>query len=216
MQVGIIEDQQLFREMLCDLVAKHFRWQVAFEVADGLAGLKECRAKPVDILLLDIMIPQIDGLSLATTLIKETPQIRILALSAQCDDYTLHRVVEIGFLGFVDKNRDKSAVLKEAILRVAEGHTYFAEVVRRVQNRLISDPKSFTKILTDREQELLIFLGAGLSNEEISPRVNLKPSAIQSHRRNILKKLDLHSTPELMRYSLSKGFIRSPTTQPGD
>jgi two-component system response regulator NreC len=136
------------------------------------------------------------------------PRMRILALSSECDDYTLYRVLNSGMHGYVDKNRQSVDVLKLAIDEVIRGRVFFTEVVQQVRQRLRMEPKAFPKVLTDREQELLGLLGGGLSNEEVARELKLSRYTVQLHRRNIMDKLGLHRTPDLIRSAVNKGFSK--------
>lgn len=211
---GLVEDQAFFRDLIRDLIERHFHWRVDFAAATADEALAACQRKWPDLLLLDLHIPGgRDGIDLALQLLAAKPDLRILALSSQIDDFTLHRVVTSGIRGFVDKNSEGPEVLREAILKVAGGKVYFAEAVRRVKIRLASEPFSFKKVLSDREQQLLVFFGAGLSDEEVGAKFGLSKATTHTHRRNILRKLDLHNTPDLMRFSLLKGFVKLPTAE---
>src|SRR5204863_8849652 len=99
-------------------------------------------------------------------------------------------------------------VVREAIAAVAAGGTFFSPVVGRAKARLRNDPNAFTKLLSPREQDILRLLGEGLSNEKVAERVGVSTQTIHSHRRNIMVKLGIHSTPELIRYAMEKGFTR--------
>jgi two-component system response regulator NreC len=91
---------------------------------------------------------------------------------------------------------------------VIKGRVFFTEVVQQVRQRLRIEPNAFPKILTEREQRVLEVLGGGLSNEEASLELKLSRYTVQLHRRNIMSKLGLHRTPDLVRYAVSKGFAK--------
>jgi two-component system response regulator NreC len=99
-------------------------------------------------------------------------------------------------------------MLKLAISEVLKGRVFFAEVVQQVRQKLRVQPKSFPKLLTGREQELLPLLGGGLSNEEVARELSISRYTVQLHRRNIMQKLNLHRTPDLIRYAVNRGFAK--------
>ena len=103
------------------------------------------------------------------------PEMRILALSSECDDYTLYRVLNSGMHGYVDKNRQSVEVLKQAIDEVIKGRVFFTEVVQQVRQKLRMEPKAFPKVLTEREQQLLALLGGGLTNDEVARELQPQP-----------------------------------------
>jgi DNA-binding NarL/FixJ family response regulator len=208
MKIVLIEDQAMFRDLLKKICREHFHLNVVGEAEDGASGLEMCRKFKPDIVLLDLFLPDRDGIGMADELLAMDPDIRILALSSECDDYTLYRVLNSGMHGYVDKNRQSVEVLKQAIDEVIKGRVFFTEVVQQVRQRLRMEPKAFPKLLTDREQRVLEVLGSGLSNEEASRELKLSRYTVQLHRRNIMTKLGLHRTPDLVRYAVSKGFAK--------
>ncbi len=208
LKIVLIEDQAMFRDLLKKICRDHFRLSVVGEAEDAATGLALCRKFRPDIILLDLNLPDKDGVTLADELIAMDPRVRILALSTECDDYTLYRVLNSGMHGYVDKNRQSVDVLKQAIDEVIKGRVFFTEVVQQVRQRLRTEPKAFPKVLTEREQELLALLGGGLTNEEVARELNLSRYTVQLHRRNIMSKLGLHRTPDLIRYAVNKGFSK--------
>ena len=167
-----------------------------------------CRKHKPDLVLLDLNLPDRDGLSITDELLTMDPELRILALSSECDDYTLYRVLNSGVHGYVDKNGQCMEILEQAINEVAKGRVFFTEVVQRVRQKLRVQPKSFPKLLTEREQTLLALLGGGLTNEEVALELRLSRHTVQLHRRNIMRKLNLHRTPDLIRYAVNLGFTK--------
>jgi two-component system response regulator NreC len=208
MKIVLIEDQAMFRDLLKKICREHFHLAVVGEAADAATGLELCRKQKPDMVLLDLNLPDRDGISMADELLAMDPKIRILALSSECDDYTLYRVLNSGMHGYVDKNRQSVDVLKQAIDEVIKGRVFFTEVVQQVRQRLRTEPRAFPKVLTEREQQLLALLGGGLTNEEVARELRLSRYTVQLHRRNIMSKLGLHRTPDLIRYAVNKGFSK--------
>lgn len=210
-RILIVEDQQLFLELLKGLCEREFGFTVAATAVCGGDAIRLAREVSPDVILLDLNLPDMDGVDVALALLSENANRRILALSSQIDDYTLHRVLSSAIKGYVDKNEQSIAVLKKAIHQVATGGVFFTEVIQEVRNELRRDPMSFPKVLSDREQELVALLGRGLDDTETAAMLGLKPLTIQSHRRNILRKLNLSGTKQLVRYAVAHGFVRQPT-----
>ena len=208
MKIVLIEDQAMFRDLLKKICREHFHLSVVGEAEDAATGLELCRKYKPDMVLLDLNLPDKDGVTLADEIIAMDPEVRILALSTECDDYTLYRVLNSGMHGYVDKNRQSVEVLKQAIDEVIKGRVFFTEVVQQVRQKLRLEPKSFPKVLTEREQQLLALLGGGLTNDEVAKELHLSRYTVQLHRRNIMSKLGLHRTPDLIRYAVNKGFSK--------
>jgi two-component system response regulator NreC len=211
MKVVLIEDQTMFRDLLKKICRGFFHLAVVGEAEDAATGLALCREHRPDMVLLDLNLPDRDGVSIADELLTIAPEIRILALSSECDDYTLYRLLHSGIHGYVDKNRQSVEMLKQAIDEVIQGRVFFAEVVQRVRQRLRAEPRAFPKVLTDREQQLLGLLGGGLTDEEVARELRLSRYTVQIHRRTIMGKLDLHRTPDLIRYAVARGFSKLNT-----
>ena len=208
LQLVIVEDQELFRRLLVDLCTKQFRHVVAGEAGTAAEALQVIPRVRPDVVLLDLQLPDGDGLDVAQELFGKMPELRVVVLTSLRDEVTVHRVRELGIQGFVDKNVQEPAVLREAIEAVAAGRVYYSEVLQQVQQGMRTDPVAYNKVLSEREQALLQLLGHGLTNEEAGARMGLAAGTVHSHRRNIMHKLGIGSQAELIRYALRKGFVR--------
>jgi len=213
-RILVVEDQQLFLELLVGLCERDFGCEVVATAGNGADAIRLVREHLPDIVLLDLNLPDMDGIDVAAQLLADDREHKILALSSQIDDYTLHRVISSGIQGYVDKNQQSLEVLKTAIQTVVAGGVYFTPIVQDVRRAHRRDPVAFPKILSDREQELLSLLGRGLNDQEAAAKLGVKPQTIHSHRRNILHKLNLSGTKQLVRYALDHGFVRPPTRRP--
>ena len=212
-KLAIVEDQELFRRLLVGLCTTQFGFTVVCDAGSKAEALERVPAANPEVLLLDLHLPDGDGLDVAKRLYELLPDLKVVALTSLHDEVTIHRIRAMGVQGFVDKNVQKPEVLRNAIEVVVSGRVFFAEVVQQVQQAMRNDPQSFTKILSDREQQLLQLLGRGLSNEEAAAQMGLTAWTVHSHRRNIMKKLGASTQAELMRYALRKGFVRQDSSQ---
>lgn len=176
--------------------------------ADAATGIARCKEVGPDIVFLDLELPDRDGLDLLAELRRVAPRAKIIALSSHTDEVTVHRVLQSQIEGFVDKNAQPAKILREAVATVLEGRRYFSPVVREVWQRLRDEPAAFNKLLSDREQEVLVLVGRGYTNSEIAKQMGLSPNTIQNHRCSIMSKLGLHSSSHLIRYATEKGFTR--------
>ncbi|MDD2764618.1 MAG: response regulator transcription factor [Opitutaceae bacterium] len=208
MKIVLIEDQAMFRDLLKKICREHFHLTVVGEAEDAATGLALCRRHKPAMVLLDLNLPDRDGFAVADDLLLLDPDILILAVSSECDDYTLYRVLNSGMRGYVDKGRQSVEVLKEAIDEVLKGRIFFTEVVQQVRQRLRTEPNAFPKVLTEREQQLLTLLGGGMGDEEVGAALKLSRYTVRFHRHNIMNKLNLHRGSDLIRYAVTKGFAK--------
>ena len=159
----------------------------------------------VDLILLDIQLPGEDGITLAGKFAELLPETKVILLSSVKEDYLLYKALQSGADGYVHKD-DSTDALMGAIDTVMQGGCYFGYTVQQLRRQMGHNPESFNKILTDKEQSVLELLGQGLSNEEAAPLLALSPDTVQTHRRNIMRKLGLHSALQLQSYALKRGF----------
>ncbi|MBL9205697.1 MAG: response regulator transcription factor [Opitutaceae bacterium] len=214
MRILIVEDQTMFRELLAAACAQVVEQADLRLAADGAAALVACRSCAPDLVVLDLELPDIDGLDLLGELRMLAPRLRVIVLSSHTDEFSLHRATLAQVNGFVDKDGQPVVILAEAIREVSAGRQYLSPIVHQVKLAMRNDPAAFNKVLTDREVEMLALIGAGAPDDEIAARFSLRPITVKNHRRNILSKLGLHSTPDLMRYALEKGFVRIRRRRP--
>jgi len=214
MKIAIIEDHSLIADLLATLCRREFKFDVVLIEAYGRRALPAIRTLKPDLVLLDISLPDIDGLELAESILRELPATKVLALSSLRDPVTLKRVRDLGIHGFVDKRDQNVHQLKEAIELISRGHEFFSPVVNEVIGPLRRDPKAYYRMLSEYEQQILGLIGESRSDEEIATALGIQPSTAQSRRRDIMNKLEVHSTPKLIRYAIEYGFTRIEHIQP--
>ncbi len=207
-RVVIVEDQRLVSEFL-QFHCRDLKLQVVQQCTGVKDGLDAVRAHQPDLLLLDISLPDGDGLEMAKVVIEELPRVKILAISSHHDPWTMLQVQRIGIHGFVDKRDQKPEVLTEAMLAVLGGRVYYTPVVNQSSATIRRDPKSFIRVLSDYETRILSLIGESKTDEEIATLLAISPATVQSRRRDIMRKLDIHSTPKLIHYAIVNGLTRA-------
>jgi len=205
-KIAIVEDQQLFLDFLVKLVGTDLGHNLVGTATDGPGALDMVSKTKPDLIILDILIPKMSGIIVATRIRQNWPRIKILALSSESDPKTVHQVTNLNLAGFIDKNDASLQTLTEGIQTVLEGGRFVSKGIRKVVDDLHKDPLAFQKILTRREQEVLTFIGGGFNDAEIGNALGLSPASVQSHRRNISRKLGLHNTPDLIQAAQAMGF----------
>lgn len=214
MRTLIVEDQRMFRELLAKMCEAHFHHSKVVAVGTGGAGAEAMHASLFDLLILDIDLPDRDGFSVAEEAATLAEPPRVLGMSGNCDEFMIHRVMNSSMHGFIDKTDQSVETLAAAIKTVCAGKYFFSDVVHRTRVALRNDPRAFPKLLTDRECEMLSLLGQGLNNEQAADRLGITATTVQWHRKQLMRKLDIHSTVDLVVYAVEKGFTRLGAARP--
>lgn len=215
-KIVIVEDHVMFREVLRKVCEKELRLKVVGEAGDGRDAATIVAQTQPDLVLLDLHLPNLDGFGVAEQIRIVAPDARILVLSSHCDEFTVFRAERVRVHGFVDKNTNSVATLKEAIGTVAKGGAWFSEAFQRFKAMRIKDPLSFDKLLTKRERAIVGLIGEPLNDEQIAQRLEISVETVEKHRFNILRKLDLPGTTELVRYAREHGFtLKAPKSGEG-
>jgi DNA-binding NarL/FixJ family response regulator len=206
-RVIVVEDQRLVAEFFT-FHCRDLGLEVLQRCSTCREGLSAIRAHRPDLVLMDISLPDGDGLELAKTILDELPEVKILAISSHRDPWTMLQVQRIGLHGFVDKNEQRPEVLTEAIHAVLAGRVYYTPIVNESSASIRRDPKAFIRVLSDYETRILSMIGESKTDEEIATVLNISPATVQSRRRDIMSKLDIHTTPKLIHYAIVNGLTR--------
>lgn len=200
----IVEDQGMFREFLAAICKELFPDALIAACECGIVAIKSRLSTVPDLVLLDINLPDIDGVEVGQQLLARHPQTRVLVVSAECSEALLLRLRKSSFAGFVDKH-DPVTTISAAISSVLAGNSYFSESVRQRQALLRST--QWPKTLTNTEVKLLPYLGAQFEIPVIAAQFGIAEETVLWHRKNIRHKLELKSDSELTRFCAEKGFL---------
>lgn len=198
--VFIVDDHQIVREGIAALLIGVPDIEVKALLPDAESLIKLLETDMPDVLLLDIGLPDIDGIEVARRFKKLYPKLPVLIISANTDDKHLIDALKVGVKGFLSKDIERIE-LCEAIRRVAGGEKYFSSVIsQNIQNALI---KQFDTIgLSEREKEIAVLLADGLSFKEIGNQLFISERTVETHKNNALKKLDLRNTIQLVAWAV--------------
>jgi DNA-binding NarL/FixJ family response regulator len=176
------------------------------EAANGEEALDKIAKRPPDIVVLDLNLPGLSGLDVCRRVKSQHPNIKVIILSMHQDELYVFRALEAGASAYIVKE-GAAQELNEAADAVAAGRMYISSFVSRavlqsyvqrsVQTQVAKEP-----LLTAREQEVLQLVTTGLSSKEIAQRLDTSPRTIETHRHNLMKKLSIHTTPELIAYAM--------------
>lgn len=205
--IAIVEDQHLFRSLLVKVLKSSPRYRFVGEAADANSGWELCHRERPEVVLLDLQMPGGGGIALGTRLRAEHREIRLLALTALKDSVAIEQVARSGFHGYVEKDQPFE-VVEEAIQTVASGRVWFSPFFEQARKHAAADPDDWRKILSPREQEVLSLIGACKTNEAIADQLKLSQRTVETHRYNIMRKLNIEESASLIKYALDQGFAR--------
>lgn len=204
----LIEDQELLRNVLVKTLEMNPDFELLGDCSDGRSGQALCLERRPDLVVTDVDMPELDGITMAQSLLKELPSVRILALTNLKDPFTINRLREVGIHGYVEKDQPLD-ILEEAMRTVAKGEHYYTAIVQQVSSQLAKDPVAFSKILSRREQDVIRLVVDGLTSKEIAKELKLHPRSIETHRYRIMKKLELKNVVDLIAYAEKHGIRRT-------
>ena len=181
--------------------------EIVGEAANGTDVKQLLKNTKVDVILLDINMPDMNGTDTALFVAEHFPSVKILVLSSFEEDHYIQKMMQTGVAGYILK-RVSSAELIVAIKAVAAGNSYFSQPVSDKIRRVFSNngnginhTSHNSHTLTDREIEILKLVALGLTNAEIGNRLFISPRTVDTHRRNLMQKLGVHSAVELTHYA---------------
>lgn len=209
-RVLIADDHQMFLDGLRLVLSATDRYQVAAEARSGLEALAVLETTDIDIAVLDVSMPELDGAETARQIRERFPRVRILMLSMLSQDALIKRLIRIGIDGFILKENGQKELVT-ALDAVAAGSKYFSsEVTAAVMDSFNPAVKhsGLNRVkLTDREMEVLRLVAREMTTQEIADRLFVAPSTVITHRKNIMAKLDVRNTAGMIRYALEMGLI---------
>lgn len=204
-RVVLIDEQRLFRELLATTLDKARDLSVVGEAGGSCRAVAVCRETRPDLAVMDLRLPRINERELSECLRRHLPALRIVALTDLTDAYAIRRAVDTGLQGYVEKGQPLT-VLLQAIRRVAAGETFFTEIYHQRVREMAEEPFSFPKVLSAREQQILALVAEGRTSRAVAEQLGLSSRTVESHRRNIMKKMELKDMAGLVRFAVLQGF----------
>ncbi len=206
----LADDHRILREGLRALLDKVPEFEVVGETENGRDAVQLARETKPHVVIMDVTMPDLNGIDAARQIKRRCPKTRIVALSMHADRRFAGEMLKAGAGAYVLKDSAFDE-LAEAIRTVMEGHTYLSPVIAdRVVEAYVADQPGPTKparpALTPREREVLQLLAEGHSTKGAAARLHLSASTVDTHRQNIMHKLDLHSVADLTRYAIREGL----------
>jgi len=211
-RVLLVDDHTLVRAGVRRILEAHAGIRVVGEVPDGDQAIAELEAGGVDVVVLDLTMPGRDGFTVLAEIQRRWPAVRVIVLTMHSSGEYVARAVHEGAKGYLLKD---SAVqdLVAAIEAVMEGGEYYSPAVQRsLADALRQGERSPSPLdqLTEREREVLRLVAEGLATKEIAARLFISTRTVETHRANLMRKLDLHSVALLTQFAIREGLVRQP------
>jgi DNA-binding NarL/FixJ family response regulator len=210
--VLLADDQGIVRRGMRALLESEPSVDIVGEASDGHEALRLCESTSPDVAVLDVAMPKLNGIEVAARALKQRPSLRVIVLSMHSDESYVVRALSAGARAYLLKEATDDDLLP-ALRAVAAGKTFFSPAVsamllddhmRHLQQRGLEDSYH---LLTDREREVLQLLAEGHSNKEVAAALDVGVSTVETHRANLMQKLDLHNTAEIVLYAVRKRII---------
>jgi DNA-binding NarL/FixJ family response regulator len=213
--VLVAEDHLIVREGLLNLLESDATIEVIGQACNGRECVEMALQLHPEVVVMDIAMPELNGLEATRQLRTAAPEIKILILSAHSDSAYVERMTELGASGYLIK-QSSSQQLCTAIKEVHGGHSFYSPSITKEmerQNHTVPDRNGVQRAssvrLTKREMEVLQLIAEGYANKQIADELNISIKTVEKHRDHLMHKLDIHDTASLTRYAIAEGIIES-------
>jgi len=215
LRILIADDHELFRDGIRSLLQSHAGWEICGEASTGREAIAKSKELRPDVVILDISMPDLNGADAARRIRKESANTEVLILSMHYSDQLIREIVDAGASGYVLKS-DSEHDLLVAVETLAKHKPFFTSQAREVIQGEFSlgvpvtkIPTSLRKRVTSREREVLQLLAGGMSSKDVASSLGISVKTAESHRSNIMHKLDIHNISELVRYAVRNQIIEA-------
>jgi two-component system response regulator NreC len=211
-RILLADDHTILRSGLRMLLEREQGFEVVTEASDGRQTVELALQHKPDVAVVDVAMPRLNGIDAAREISAKNPDIKVIILSMHADEGYVLRALKAGARGYLLKDSPEADLVR-AIRSVNEGKAFFSpavskiladDYIRNLQQRGLSDPYD---LLTPREREVLHLLAEGRSNKEVAGVLELSQYTVETHRSNILQKLNLRGIPELILFAVRKGLV---------
>jgi DNA-binding NarL/FixJ family response regulator len=214
LRILIADDHDIVRRGIRSLVEARPEWKVCDEARSGHEAVAKSEEQKPDIVILDVSMPELDGLEAARRIKKVSPNSEILILSVHYSDQLIKEILDAGVRGFVVKS-DPGRDVIAAVASLASHKPFFTSMATEVMLTNFQRPSAAPSAgmrasrLTSRELEIVQLLSKGKSSKEVASSLEISIKTAETHRANIMRKLDIHSVSELVRYALRNQIIEA-------
>lgn len=214
--VLIAEDHAIVRQGLCALLNTDGHFKIVGEAKTGREAVELAQSLRPEVILMDIAMPELNGLEATRQILTANPAAKVIILSAHSDDEYVERTTSAGVCGFLEK-QTSAEILTKAITEVAKGNKFFSPSITKrlpqekskVRGRDGFVKRAGIRPLTSRESEVLQLVAEGSANKQVAAALGISIKTVEKHRQHLMDKLNIHDTAGLTRYAISAGVIES-------
>jgi len=209
-RVVLADDHTILRKGLGALLERHSQFKVVGEAETGNEAVRLATEQQPDVMVIDIGMPDLNGVLATKRILKDNPDVAILILTMYANEEYVSEVFRAGARGYLLKDSAPDELI-DAIRTVHSGEKYLSpKLSTLVIDEYITtadQPTDPLETLTDREREILQLIGEGHTNKQIAEKLYVSVKTVETHRSNLSKKLDLHSKSELIQYAIKRGLV---------
>ena len=208
-RLAIIDDHAVVLDGLRTMLNTFDQLEVVYTTQSGKTLLEHFRSDIPDVLLMDIQMPEINGIDLCKQITKQYPSVRVIAFTSFDDSNYVKQIFRSGAKGYLLKNSDKDTIVK-AIKTVMQNEEYMDDTIKKIllQESITGQRRSIFDVpLTKREKEILKMIAEGLSSQEIADKLFISLRTVETHRLNLNQKLDVKNTAGLVKEAIKRGLI---------
>jgi DNA-binding NarL/FixJ family response regulator len=212
LRIVVADDHALVRRGICDLLETQPGWKVVAQAANGREAVEAVAKHRPNVLVVDLAMPELNGLTAAREVLRAFPKTEIVLLTMHNTDQTIREVLKCGARGYVLKS-DAEQDLTAAVKAVSQGKPFFTPSVADVvlkgflsKNASLDSPERMTE-LTTREREVVQLLAEGKGNKDVAVAMRVSVKTVEAHRSNINRKLSIRTTSDLVRYAVRNAII---------
>jgi two-component system response regulator NreC len=213
LRVLLVDDHTVVRQGLRRILASDEQIEVVGEAGDGRTAVELAQRMQPHVVVMDVALPELNGIEATRQLTKRAPSVRVLMLTMHADDVYVRQSLKAGARGYLLKDSEDLDLVK-AVKAVGAGGSFFSPAVSSVVlsgylgEHPMTEPDDPLGRLTDREREVLQLIAEGKTNKEIAVALSLSVNTVETHRKHLMEKLDLHNTAELVRFAVRERLVQ--------